>query len=160
MTTKFAVCAFYLRVFTDRTSKIIIWAMFAFIAVFSVPLLFALIFRCHPIKGTSHEIGRSYFVIELKIIGAWSMTPADCASQLPPLYSSAILNIFADVGLLSFVIPRIGELAPPNLLFSLTDTPSQSPHRQKAKDRSHCCPFPQRPRHHSSNRQTSPHPTR
>jgi hypothetical protein len=37
------------------------------------------------------------------------MDPATCISDIPPLYASAVLNILADVALLAFVIPRIGE---------------------------------------------------
>lgn len=51
MTTKFAVCAFYFRVFTDRTSKMVIWGMAAFVMAFSIPLLFAITLECRPIRG-------------------------------------------------------------------------------------------------------------
>jgi hypothetical protein len=53
-TTKIGVCAFYYRVFTDRLSKQIIWAMAACITIFSLPLLFSLMFRCHPLAGKLH----------------------------------------------------------------------------------------------------------
>jgi len=42
------------------------------------------------------------------MVGTWSLIPAKCASNVPPLYASAILNILADVVLLVFVIPKIG----------------------------------------------------
>ena len=51
LTTKYGMCAFYLRIFTDRTSKRFIWGMVAFNTLYSVPLMFALIFRCNPIAG-------------------------------------------------------------------------------------------------------------
>ncbi|KAN0089491.1 hypothetical protein V8E51_019751 [Hyaloscypha variabilis] len=92
MSTKLAVCAFYLRVFTDRVSKRVIWSMAAVITIFSIPLLLSLIFRCNPIEG------------------AWSLTPSKCVSNIPPLYASAVLNILADVALLAFVIPKIAGL--------------------------------------------------
>ena len=47
-------------------------------------------------------------VLDLQMIGTWSLIPAKCASSVPPLYASAILNILADVVLLVFVIPKIG----------------------------------------------------
>ncbi|KAE9365448.1 hypothetical protein N431DRAFT_101027 [Stipitochalara longipes BDJ] len=92
LSTKLSICAFYYRVFTDRTSKRAIWLMAAAVTIFSIPLLLTLIFRCHPIEG------------------AWSMTPSKCTSDIPPLYASAILNILADVTLLAFVIPKIASL--------------------------------------------------
>ena len=52
MSTKFAICAFYHRVFTDSTSKKVIWLMAALITLFSVPLLFILMFQCRPVEGT------------------------------------------------------------------------------------------------------------
>jgi len=38
---------------------------------------------------------------------AWSPIPSKCLSDVPPVYSSALLNIFADLALLAFVIPKI-----------------------------------------------------
>jgi len=53
MSTKLAICGFYYRVFTDNTSKKVIWVMAAAIMLFSIPLLLTLIFQCHPIEGTA-----------------------------------------------------------------------------------------------------------
>jgi hypothetical protein len=117
MSTKLAVCAFYLRVFTDRVSKRVIWSMAAVITIFSIPLLLSLIFRCNPIEGTTPSL--SLFLPCLHIIGAWSLTPSKCVSNIPPLYASAVLNILADVALLAFVIPKIGE---PTFLSHSTQT--------------------------------------
>lgn len=42
--TKLGICAFYLRVFQDRTSKRLVYLMAAFISATSLSLLFATIF--------------------------------------------------------------------------------------------------------------------
>ncbi|KAH8650634.1 hypothetical protein BGZ60DRAFT_534287 [Tricladium varicosporioides] len=95
MTTKFGICAFYSRVFQDRTSKILIWSMAIFVALYSVPLLIAPFFRCHPASK------------------AWSLNREGCANDVPALLASAVFNIVADAGLTTFVLPKIMALKLP-----------------------------------------------
>ncbi len=66
MTTKFAVCAFYLRIFQDRTSKIFIWVMIAATAGFTIPLFFGIMFRCNPVGGVFPQyillVTKAYYI--------------------------------------------------------------------------------------------------
>jgi hypothetical protein len=106
-TTKLAVYAFCRRVFQDRWSKIFVWSMMGIISAFELPLILAAIFQCKPIGGeTFYKI---FFYNSSHPIGAWSAIPSKCMSNVPSLYASVILNISADVALLGFVLPKIGE---------------------------------------------------
>ncbi|KAH6662307.1 hypothetical protein B0J14DRAFT_687130 [Halenospora varia] len=96
MTTKFGICVFYSRVFQDRNSKIFIWSMAAFVAVYSIPLLIAPFVRCHPASM------------------AWNINHDSCSSEVPALLTSAIFNIVADAGLTAFVLPKIMALKLPS----------------------------------------------
>ncbi|PMD45693.1 hypothetical protein L207DRAFT_562804 [Hyaloscypha variabilis F] len=85
-TTKIGVCCLYLRVFTDRRSMVIIYALMAFITLFSVPLVIYVTVHCIPI----HKV-----------------EPATCHSDSPDLFVSAVCNILVDFLLVIFVVPRI-----------------------------------------------------
>jgi hypothetical protein len=50
-TTKLGLCAFYLRIFQDRVSKVIIRSTMGFIALFTFALSIGIIFQCRPIYG-------------------------------------------------------------------------------------------------------------
>jgi len=50
-TTKLGICAFYLRIFQDRVSKIIIRSTMGFIALFTFALSVGIVFQCRPISG-------------------------------------------------------------------------------------------------------------
>lgn len=50
-TTKLGICAFYLRIFQDRFSKMFIWSLMGFIATFTLALSIGIIFQCQPISG-------------------------------------------------------------------------------------------------------------
>ncbi|KAE9369998.1 hypothetical protein N431DRAFT_512041 [Stipitochalara longipes BDJ] len=88
-TTKLGVCAFYLRIFQDRVSKVIIRSTMGFIALFTFALSIGIIFQCRPISGD------------------WNNVPAKCGNQDPGIIASAIVNILADIILMTFVTPRI-----------------------------------------------------
>jgi hypothetical protein len=51
MTTKLGICAFYRRIFQDRTSKFIIWGMMAFVVCSSIPVMIAVFLQCQPREG-------------------------------------------------------------------------------------------------------------
>lgn len=50
-TTKLGICAFYLRIFQDRFSKLFIWSLMGFVATFTLALSIGIIFQCQPISG-------------------------------------------------------------------------------------------------------------
>lgn len=89
--TKVGICAFYLRVFQDRRSKILIYAMIAAMVLYTVPLELVTIFSCKPVKGY------------------WELTkPRKCINPVPSIFAVAILNISSDALLIVFVVPRVG----------------------------------------------------
>ena len=104
--TKLGICAFYLRVFQDRTSKRLVYLMVSFILITSTALLFATIFQCRPIAA------------------AWSTNYSTCLISVPQLYALGIISIVTDVFMLGFVVPRIREfstLSHLNISLSVTD---------------------------------------
>lgn len=50
-TTKLGLCCFYLRIFQDRVSKLLNWALMGFIATFTLALSLGIVFQCKPIEG-------------------------------------------------------------------------------------------------------------
>jgi hypothetical protein len=50
-TTKLGICAFYLRIFQDRVSKVIIRSTMGFVVLFTLGLSLGIIFQCKPIAG-------------------------------------------------------------------------------------------------------------
>ena len=88
-TTKIGLCAFYLRVFSDRKSKILIYGMMSFVVLFASPLVLYVIVACRPLTIEGQR------------------TPLVCDSNTPDIYVSAICNILTDSLLLLFVVPRI-----------------------------------------------------
>ncbi|KAF8859300.1 hypothetical protein BDZ45DRAFT_621279 [Acephala macrosclerotiorum] len=87
--TKLSICAFYLRIFQDHASKVIIKSTMGFIALFTFGLSIGIIFQCRPISGD------------------WNNVPAVCGNQDPGIIASAICNILSDIFLMIFVTPRI-----------------------------------------------------
>ena len=106
-TTKLGICAFYMRIFQDRKSQIVIWAMAGAIAAFTLALTLGVLLQCQPIDGTVSII----LSVQISDIypGAWSPVPAKCIGQTPATIASGVLNILADVALLVFVIPKISK---------------------------------------------------
>ncbi len=105
------MCAFYLRIFTDRKSRYFIWGMVAFNTIYTLPLVFALIFRCNPIQG---NFTPNSHMTSLTKAANWSLTPGKCLSDVPPLFASTVLNIVGDAALIGFAIPKIRK---PSLTF-------------------------------------------
>lgn len=99
-TTKIGICVMYLRVFQDRTSKIIVYSLMAFIAAFTLPLTIYVIIQCIP--------GGEGSPLELFV---------KCHRNSPDLLTSAACNVLADVLLLIFIVPRICECLLQVLLF-------------------------------------------
>jgi ABC-type dipeptide/oligopeptide/nickel transport system permease subunit len=89
-TTKLGICMFYLRVFKDRTSQILVFSMIAFICLFTVPLEIYVAVRCRQVDPLVSN----------------SLT---CVRNTPDLYLFAICSIVSDVLLVMFVVPRVRE---------------------------------------------------
>lgn len=91
-TTKLGICAFYLRVFRDRMSKMISVGMMVLVVLYTIPLELIVILRCKPIAA------------------AWDFSIANqkCMDVRSGIYANAILNILVDAGLIAFIIPRVG----------------------------------------------------
>jgi hypothetical protein len=88
--TKLGICTFYLRIFQDRVSKRLNYAMMCAMVAYTIPLELVIIFQCNPVKG------------------AWDFTiRSKCIDVLPGLYANGILNILSDALLIAFVVPRI-----------------------------------------------------
>ncbi len=89
--TKLAVVFFYLRIFPERTSKLVCYGLLAYVVLFTTPLLLLLTFQCHPISD------------------AWSLSPhRKCIKDIPIISLQAAFNISGDLALTVFVIPKIG----------------------------------------------------
>ncbi|KAI5455601.1 hypothetical protein BGZ63DRAFT_368667, partial [Mariannaea sp. PMI_226] len=87
-TTKLGICMFYLRVFQDRTSQILVFSMIGFICLFTVPLEIYVALRCREVDPLVSN----------------SLT---CVHNTPDLYLFAICSIISDALLVIFVIPRV-----------------------------------------------------
>jgi hypothetical protein len=109
MTTKISICLFYYRIFQDRWSKVFVWTMIAFLVLFTIPLTFALMFRCRPFAGRKPSAIYPFLCKSSHVSGAWSLIPTKCRSDEPYLYAGTILNVIADIALLVFVVPKISE---------------------------------------------------
>ena len=76
-----------------------------FITTFTLALSIGIIFQCRPIYGTFPLL--TFSTPTNVQVGDWDNVPAKCGNQVPGIAMSGICNIFADIFLLSFVIPRI-----------------------------------------------------
>lgn len=85
--TKLGICSFYLRVFQDKRSKMMVYSLLGFIVVSALIIELAFIFACKPVSN------------------AWSLEQ-NCGSPFPSFYANTIANIIADVALMVFVIPE------------------------------------------------------
>ena len=90
---KLGMCIFYLRVFQDRTSKMIIYSIMGFLIATFIPVQLLTVFMCTPVAA------------------AWSVDTSQCMPRNPVVYLNATSNIITDIGLMAFVIPRIRNYA-------------------------------------------------
>jgi hypothetical protein len=86
--TKLGICTFYMRVFQDRQSKMVIYSLLGFITITALVIELAFLFSCKPVSG------------------AWAIPPT-CASPRASFYANTITGVIADVALMVFVIPRV-----------------------------------------------------
>lgn len=97
-TTKLGICAMYLKVFQDRTSRLTAYGFMAFISAFTLPLTNFVVIKCIPTgDGSLNAI----------------MT---CNSNSLSLLTSAVCNVVADLLLLVYIVPRICEYFPTIIL--------------------------------------------
>ena len=89
-TTKLGICMFYLRVFQDRKSQILIFSMMGFLCLFTIPLEIYVAVSCR----------------EADPLVSNSLT---CIHNTSDIYLFAIFSIVSDAMLVIFVIPRIRE---------------------------------------------------
>ena len=90
---KYAFCASYLRIFQERTSRIIILSLTCFITLYTIPIFFATAFPCRPPSNVWH------------VTTASSCYDGRKAATL--IYTTAFFNVLGDVLLLGFIIPQI-----------------------------------------------------
>lgn len=89
--TKLGIAIFYLRVFRDKTSTYLAYAIIAAVDICGIVLEGNVIFQCKPISGN------------------WDLKPAKCLPNVPVLYAIMGCNIVGDLLLMAFAIPRISE---------------------------------------------------
>jgi hypothetical protein len=87
--TKVGICVFYLRVFQDRQSKRLVYAITGFVLLSGVIIEFIFIFSCIPVAD------------------AGATANQHCVSSIPSTVANAVCNILADVFLMIFVLPRV-----------------------------------------------------
>lgn len=92
-TTKISLCFFYLRIFTDTKARLVSYGIMVFVAIYTVALFLTSLLGCIPISDI------------------WSLAPkGKCTGKngrLMVIYASGAVNIFTDVALLAFIIPRV-----------------------------------------------------
>ncbi len=76
-TTKIGLCAFYLRIFSDRRSRLAIYALMAFVGIYTIALEIYALSMCQQ-HATQFFSGNSF----------------SCNMNSPDVYTSAICNIF------------------------------------------------------------------
>ena len=89
--TKMGICAFYLRIFQDPRSKLLIRLIIAFLVATEIPVSLLALLQCMPIQGF------------------WDFKPAKCTAFSIVAYVMAAFHIFTDIILMVFVIPRVGK---------------------------------------------------
>jgi len=104
--TKLSIGIFYLRVFPERSSKVVCWTIMAFILLSTVVSTLLAIFQCSPVKD------------------AWAIPP----NQNCPINNNTIItfngvsNIITDIALMTFVVPRICNELYDVLIISIANT--------------------------------------
>ncbi|KAF8854103.1 hypothetical protein BDZ45DRAFT_806100 [Acephala macrosclerotiorum] len=95
---KISILIQYLRIFSNKSTRITIWAILAFVNAYSLITMFASVFVCYPIR---------YF---------WEKTytgPSNCLDQKALWFSNASLNIFSDLAILIAPMPALSSLRLP-----------------------------------------------
>ena len=91
--TKLSICASYLHIFKDRTSRRLTYGMIGFNILYTIPILILSIFQCRIVSN------------------AWNpATTGGCVSSTTIIVIQAVCNIAGDILMLMFVIPRLRKL--------------------------------------------------
>ncbi|RDW88470.1 hypothetical protein BP6252_00502 [Coleophoma cylindrospora] len=91
--TKISICLFYLRLFTDRRSKYLIWGTMTTVLAYTIPCIFLTIFACTPVAGS------------------WDASlNAKCVNNLPIFWTLVVANIAIDIWLIALVAQKIRKL--------------------------------------------------
>ncbi len=89
-TTKLGICSFYLRIFQDRPSRVVVYALLGFILISAVAIEFSFILSCKPVSG------------------AWTLGEHNCLPLNPSFIANTVCNVVGDLALIAFVLPKIG----------------------------------------------------
>ncbi|KFX88457.1 hypothetical protein V490_07627 [Pseudogymnoascus sp. VKM F-3557] len=98
-TTKIAILTLYLRVFTDAKSQAMVYGMISFVVLYTIPCLLLLIFECTPFYDSWNPY----------------KFPQTCMNLTIQIYMSAGFNIFIDILMVIFAVPRVLPLKLPRL---------------------------------------------
>jgi amino acid permease len=66
-----SICAFYLRIMTDRKTRMVVWVLIGLVTCFGIGNTFAMVFNCTPISylWTSWEGTTSGTCIDIRLFG-------------------------------------------------------------------------------------------
>ncbi|KAJ8057915.1 hypothetical protein OCU04_013096 [Sclerotinia nivalis] len=97
MMIRIAMCLLHLRIFQDKTSKIIIYILILFQLISTIPATLILVFQCDP------------------IISQWdpSVEEIHCNDPMPAITGFTLCSVFSDAALIAFAVPRILPLKIP-----------------------------------------------
>ncbi|OBT44606.1 hypothetical protein VE00_05842 [Pseudogymnoascus sp. WSF 3629] len=98
-TTKVAILTLYLRIFTDARSQCMVYGMISFVVLYTLPCLLLLIFECTPFYDSWNPY----------------KFPQTCINLTIQVYMSAGFNIFTDLLMVAFAVPRVLPLKLPRL---------------------------------------------
>ncbi|OBT53330.1 hypothetical protein VE04_05471 [Pseudogymnoascus sp. 24MN13] len=98
-TTKIAILTLYLRIFTDARSQCMVYGMISFVVLYTIPCLLLLIFECTPFYDSWNPY----------------KFPQTCINLTIQVYMSAGFNIFLDLLMVAFAVPRVLPLKLPRL---------------------------------------------
>jgi hypothetical protein len=95
---KGAILLFYLRIFPSRTTRIVVWCLFAYTLSYSLASVLVNIFSCSPVNGS------------------WDLeaaATAKCIDRPVFYFAQAGLGIFADFATVILPLPVLRELRLP-----------------------------------------------
>ncbi|KAG4035643.1 hypothetical protein MFRU_001g04120 [Monilinia fructicola] len=91
MTVRVAICLVYLRIFQDRTSQFIVYALMLFQLISTIPLTLIVVLQCDPIAAQwDFSIPVNY-----------------CLDPLPGIIAFTACSVFSDAALIVFAVPRV-----------------------------------------------------
>lgn len=135
-TTKIAILTLYLRIFTDARSQCMVYGMISFVVLYTLPCLLLLIFECTPFYDSWNPY----------------KFPQTCINLTIQVYMSAGFNIFLDLLMVAFAVPRVRKsLFSPGIywIVALLTLKHSAPQTSKvAESRTYCDYISQLPSRH------------